>query len=849
MKKFVWLSLILFSLFMAVSCNARTGKPKPVMMYEITEDAKNGNDVILENNYLHLRFLPGTAEIILTDKTSGVQWRSNPSNPAEDKMADVVTRQLMESQFSLDYADNSGVGMTLQSGIYSVQRDAYEYEVVDGVLEVRYTVGDLARNYHIPPAMHEDRMNEYLDQMEWEERGIVESTYRLYDINSLRLNDDKDQLLADFPELAKIKLWVLRTVSPDFMKESAEEAFKNAGYTMEDFVEDSMRYELKGGDVKPAFSITLRYILDGKSLIVNVPFDKIGFRSTYPITQLALLPFMGCSSMNDSGYMLVPDGSGSLIYFNNQKQNQVPYNIRVYGWDEAMPREAVVSDNKALFPAFGIYRNGATLFCVIEEGSSYASVRADVAGRNSSWNIVYPTFDVVHGALMDIAGRNQRAVYLYEAALPEGENITLRYTPCAEQGYMGMAKEYRSWLMEKYSILKNRHVTGGIPAAVEFIGAVNKTQHRLGLPVDLPLKLSSYKETESMINDLIGFGWKNIHVKLNGWFNRSVDHTVPAKIKLINVLGSKNDFEHIVSTAEKNHYILYPEVDFMFMRDVKAFSGFNLYSDAARYVNRERVQRYPYSFIWFGERKQWGKLNYLARPASTERIINNFRKQAEKYKIQNIAFRNMGSKLAGDYHERRHISREASMLMRQKKFEELYQSGSKILIQSGFVYAVPWTSIITDMIITEHTFGITDATVPFLPIVLHGIVPFTGKAINLAEDYTKNLLKTIESGAGLYFSFMMEETADLQETKFRQFYANEFKKWSGDADVLYKKFNADFGHLYNQMIVNHVILAPDVTITEYEDGTRVIVNASDNDYRFNNRNLSADTYTVLKKGE
>jgi hypothetical protein len=847
-KKFAWLLLILIS-FLAVSCNSRTAKPKPVLMYEISEDAETQKDIILENSYLNLRFLPSTAEIILTDKSSGVQWRSNPPNPAADQMADVVTRQLMESQFSLDYADNSGVGMTLQSGVYSVQRGAYEYEVVDGALEVRYTVGDLARNYRIPPAMSEERMNVYLDQMEWEERGIVESTYRLYDINNLRMNDDKDKLLAEFPELAKIKLWVLRVVSPDFMKEEAEESFRKAGYTMEDFVEDSMRYELSGGAVKPAFSITLRYMLDGKSLIVNVPFDKIGFRAAYPITQLALLPFMGCGSMTDSGYMLVPDGSGSLIYFNNQKQNQLPYNIRVYGWDEAMPREAVVSDNKALFPAFGVHKNGASLFCVIEEGSAYASVRADVSGRNSSWNIVYPFFDIVHGALMDIAGRNQRAVYLYEAALPEGENITLRYTPCAEPGYMGMAKEYRSWLLKNYPVLQNRHVTDGIPAAVEIIGAVNKTQHRLGLPFDLPLKLTSYKEMESIVKDIAGFGWKNVHVKLNGWFNRSVDHTVPAKIKLINALGSKRDFENIVSTAEQNNFIVYPEVDFMFMRDVKAFSGFNLYSDAARYVNRERVQRYPYSFVWFGERKLWGKLNYLARSGATQRMIDNFQKHAKDYKINNIAFRNMGSKLAGDYHERRHISREASMLMRQKNFEKMYQADKKILVNSGFVYAAPWTSVVTDMIITEHSFGITDTSVPFLPIVLHGIVPYTGKAINLAEDYTKNLLKTVECGAGLYFSFMEEETAELQETKFRQFYANEYKKWSGDADKLYKKFNADFGHLYNQKIVNHTILAPDVTVTEYEDGTRVVVNASDNDYRFNGNNLSADTYTVIRKGQ
>jgi len=840
------LLLILFSLFLAVSCNTRTAKPKPVVMYEISEEAKDGKDIIIENNYLSLRFLPSTAEIIITDKKTKVQWRSNPPNP---DASDAVTKQLMESQFSLEYADNSGVPRTLESGYYSVQRGAYEYEIVNGALEVRYTVGDLARNYRIPPAANEERMALFLDRMEQEERDIVESTYRLYDINNLRLNDDKDKLLAEFPELSKNKLWVLRTVSPDFMKEEAEESFKNAGYTAEDFAEDSMRYELTGGDVKPAFSMTLRYILDGKSLLVNVPFNKIGYRAAYPLKQLALMPFMGCGSTADSGYMLVPDGSGSLIYFNNQKQNQVPYYINIYGWDDAMPRADVISDNKASFPAFGVHKNGSSLFCVIEEGSAYAGVRADVSGRNSAYNIVYPVFNMIHGALMDIEGRNQRAVYMYEAVLPENENITLRYTPCAEPGYVGMAKEYRSWLTEKYPVLQTRRVSGGVPIAVEIIGAVNKIQHRFGLPFDLPLKLTSYKETEKMLKDFVSYGWENVHVKLNGWFNRSVEHTVPTKIKLISVLGGKNDFKQIINTAEKNNFTVYPEVDFMFMRDVKAFSGFSLYKDAARYVNRERVQRYPYSFVWFGERKMWGKLNYLSRPAATQRMINNFQKHAKSYKINNIAFKNMGSRLAGDYHEKRRVTREASMLMRQKKFEEMYQADKKIMVNAGFVYSIPWTNIITDMIITEHSFGITDATVPFLQITIHGIVPYTGKAVNLAEDYTKNLLKTVESGAGLYFSFMEEETAELQETKFRQFYSNEYKKWIGDAVELYKKFKRDFGHLYYQQIVNHVILAPDVTITEYEDGTRVLVNASDNDYRYNGNNLSADDYTVLRKGQ
>ncbi|MCL2215247.1 MAG: DUF5696 domain-containing protein, partial [Treponema sp.] len=550
---------------------------------------------------------------------------------------------------------------------------------------------------------------------------------------------------------------------------------------------------------------------------------------------------------------------GALIYFNNGKQNQLSYNTHVYGWDEAMARDAVISDNKAPFPVFGIQKNGAALLGVIEEGASYASIRADISGRNCSWNRVYPIFEMVHGARMDISGRSQREVFLYEANLPEGESITLRYTPCAEQGYMGMAKEYRSWLTGKYPeafgadgiyseqrLKEHSSSDNGIPVAVDIIGAVNKTQHRMGMPFDLPLKLTSYKETASIIGDLAGFGWKNAHIKLNGWFNRSFEHTVPLKIKLIDQLGSKKDFKEIIKAAEENNFILYPEADFVFVRDVGTFSGFSLYSDAARYVSRERVQRYPYSFVWFGERNLWGKLNYLARPEAVNRMIDTFLRKASKLGLKNIAFRNMGSKLAGDYHEKRHVSREASMVMRQQKFQQLRQAGYGIIVNAGFTYSATWASMITDMMLGDQGFGITDTSVPFYQIVLRGLVPYTGRAINLAEDYSLNLLKTVESGAGLYFSFMAEETAVLQETKFRQFYANEYSKWIGDADALYKKFTADFGHLNNQVITNHVILSPGVTVTEYEDGTRVVVNVTNNQWDYNGNIIEACHYKVLR---
>ncbi|MCL2209417.1 MAG: DUF5696 domain-containing protein [Treponema sp.] len=841
MKKVVWL-LITIVLLALTACGGRPYASKNVTIYEYDGSTE---EVVLENEYLSLIFLPETTEIILVNKANGSQWRSLPGG--EDNLADPVTKNMMDSIFFLEYANVYGIGQTLYSSEQSVKLGAYEYGIKDGALEVNYSVGNLERTYVIPPAVPEERMKEFIDKMSAGEKSLVNAGYRLYNINSLRRDDDRDSLLAMYPDLNRRNIYVLSPIAQEYQKAEYEKYFAAVGYTYDDYLEDVAYYPTLASAERPAFNITFRYSLEGKSLVLNIPFDKIAYRSNNPITTLSVMPYMGAGGLEDEGYLLVPDGSGALIYFNNGRQNQTSYNSIVYGWDEGLVRKAVVSDNRSPFPAFGIQKNGNALLCIMENGASYSNVRADVSGRNSSWNNVYARFSMVKSELMNISGKSQRDVYQYERSLPEGEGITLRYVVCENDGYVGMANEYRKWFVNKFPAM-NRRAQSGLQIAVEIPGAVNKTQHRLGIPFDLPLKLTSYSEAADMVNNFSALGWKNVNIKLNGWFNRSVDHSIPTRIKLIRTLGSRKNFNDLVNAANSNGFELYPEVDFFFMKDKKAFDGFSLYNDASRYISRERIQRYPYSFVWFGERARWGKLSYVARPDTMMSLIDSFTDKSDNFGFNNVAFRNIGSRLAGDYNERKYISRETSMKMRQEKLEQLRNSGTGIMLLSGHAYAAPWADFIVDLPLDCQGFGITDVSVPFYPMVLHGLVPYAGKAINLAEDYTYHLLKTIESGAGVYFSFMTEETEILQETKFRQFYANVYSKWIGDADRLVRQLSADLGHLYNQTIVNHEIVSNGVTVTEYEDGTRIAVNTNNFTVEYGGRFINANNYTVLGRG-
>jgi hypothetical protein len=55
---------------------------------------------------------------------------------------------------------------------------------------------------------------------------------------------------------------------------------------------------------------------------------------------------------------------------------------------------------------------------------------------------------------------------------------------------------------------------------------------------------------------------------------------------------------------------------------------------------------------------------------------------------------------------------------------------------------------------------------------------------------------------------------------------------------------SDFGHLYNQFITDHQKIANGVYMTEYEDGTQVIVNYNERAYTHKGNEVPAKDYIV-----
>jgi len=792
--------------------------------YSFTGDESKQNDT-LENDDLIFTLDPETTEFEVLQKATGHIWRSNPEKTDSDPIALPKEKACMHSTLLLTYSTENGVDNTYDSKTYSVDRKFYSIENGEKEITVNYILGDMERQYIIPLAVDEDRMDEITSSMSKSNSNLILQYYRLYDTDNLLPSDNIDKLLQEYPVLDEKNLYVVRDDVPDYMKTKIEKLFADAGYTYSDYEKDM---EFYAGGVKksvPMFNVSVVYKLDGNNLVVEVPFDKISFKKNFPLVELAVLPYFGAGSSNESGYMLVPEGGGSIIKFNNGRLKQSNYYSDIYGWDYCTDRKAVVTETRNLFPVFGIATAGSSFISILEDGASYAGISADISGRYNDVNYVYAKYTLAHSEEYDISSKSTNSEFVYESRLPEGEKIKQLYDFVSSSDYNNMAAEYRNYLVKKDNLTEKNEMS--VPVAVEILGAIDKIQQIAGFPESRPLKVTSYEQTVKIINELKKAGFSNMYIKLTGFINGGLKQKLLKNVKFIKILGGKKDFVEMTKSLTGEH--VYLDGITQFAVNSGFGDGFMSYRDSARFVSSELAKRYDYSPIWYGKEKT-KKPQYLLRPMLADKMTKNLETTAKKYKLCGVSLRDTGYMLSGNYDPDYVSSRESVKKMHTSAMKRMKDDGLGIMINGGNDYALPYADFVTNMDFTGHAYSIIDEQIPFYQMAVHGYVNYAGTPVNLASDSQYAVLKAAEYGAGLMFVFMSADEGKLQDTSYTDYYGAGFREWSANAEQIYNRYNSELGKTFSLKMLNHRNLSPDVSLTEYEDGTKVYVNFGYTDY-------------------
>lgn len=780
-------------------------------------------DIIIENDKLIMKMDSTSTQFSIEVKENGAIWYSNPQDADDDPLALKLDKEKLKSTLLLTYSTKNGVDTLFNNYAYSMEKGIYDIEQGDDYIKVYYSIGDTDKEFVIPTVIEVSRMDALLKNMDKDASTRTLEYYKKYDINKLGKKDNKEELLASYPILGTQPIYVLRDTTKDNIKGKLEEYFAAAGYTYEEYQKDKELAGSQAASEKPVFNVNVVYRLDGEKLVVEIPLNEIEYKDNYPIYYLNVLPYFGAGGVNDEGYMLVPEGGGAFINFNNGKTAQNSYYANMYGWDHAQNREAVVHETETYFNAFGVARNGSSFLCIMEEGAPYASVMADISGKSNSYNNVSAQYTLVHRDQYEMGDRYEGKMYVYQESLPD-EKLVQSYSFISSDDYVDMAGVYRNYLEEEAGDYLTANDDTQTPAVIEIVGAVDKVKQVAGIPVSRPLGLTSFQEAQQIISQLQQDGISNMSVKLTGWMNGGVQQKLLKKVNPVSDLGGKKDLKNLTEYALNNQVDLYLDGITDYAYDSDLLDGFFVFTDAARFVSKDKAEIYPYSTVTYAKREKQ-EPHYLLKASLASEMADNLVDAAEKYSA-NVSFAEIGKELNSDYYKKNPVSRQTVLETQEAKLKDIKDSGKKIMINMGNNYAIAYSDMVTNMDLNGSSYSILDGTAPVYQMAIHGYVNYTGEPLNLTQNYEEELLRSAEYGAGLAFTLMDESAFTLQNTLYTQYFGAEYAAWHDKLVEIYGRYNQELGHTFNQRIVNHEMITGNLSCTEYEDGTKVYVNYS-----------------------
>ena len=807
----------------------------------VRTEGASGN-MTMESDTLSFDMDLATTQFTLTDKRTGKIWYSNPVDRESDPVAMGTNKEALSSTLNVTYTFSGGEN-ELNNYTYAMQNQTFETrKQEDGSIRVDYAIGKIEKNFILPSAITPERYKQFTEKMSNKNKKQVSSAYTLSEPEKLDKKDNKDEILALYPSAAEQALYLLKSDIKSNNKEKIEGYFRDAGYTEEDFAIDQENVAGSRDNNGPVFNVTVIYRLEGDDLVVEVPYSEIACEGETPITYVSILPMFGAAGTDKEGFMLLPEGGGALINYNNGKLSQSAYYANMYGWDYATERKEAVSETRNAFPVFGMGQEDGSFICIIEGGSSYAGINADISGRFNSYNFIYSKYNVLHFDRFNVSNRTAQLLYMYENQIPQ-DTVVQRYHFLTGGSYVDMANAYGEYLRKNPEMRAD--ADEDMPVSVELIGAINKVVPKLGMPVDSVLATTTFADSEKILKELTDSGVKDLHLKVTGWCNGGVRQKVLTGVHVLGELGGENGMKKLIAAAKEANVPLSFDGITCFAYNSGLFDGFTAYSNAARFTTREQVKLYNYDIVTY-QQSDWQDAYYLVRPEFAKNCANNLIKGLAERGAAGVAFRDIGNLLSADYYVSNTVTREMVKAMNVQTLKDAVEKGLTVTIKEGNDYAVPYADLITDMNLTGNAYAIIDMRIPFYQIALHGMKNYTGEAINLAGDYRTALLECAEYGAGLNFSFMNEDTTVLVDTMYSCYTASGYDRWKEEVLPMIRRYQEEMQGLNRQRITGHEQLTDEVSVTTYEDGTKVYVNYGKQDYRAGAEKIPARDYLVKR---
>lgn len=575
------------------------------------------------------------------------------------------------------------------------------------------------------------------------------------------------------------------------------------------------------------FELSVYYVVKDDFLELTIPEGEVTEYSAdtgNTLVSIDVLPFLGATHDGEDGYIVFPDGSGAIMSFTSPHSEAVQeIAVPVYGQEQVqLQRSGYAYQCSIPIPLFGLVSGDGAFAAIITQGDFDALIGVGRSGKSIPYNHVWTSFVYRRQGRFSLTGG--QPAWLYEPNMVKSDRQVRYYflTP-EEANYVGIASRYREFLLEERGA---RRVSGNVPlmALTFFMGVERRTWFMREL-----IKTTSFADVQKIVEDLVSAGVTRMDVTLEGWNRGGADSRYPQRLPVERRLGGEEGLHSLAAYLHARSIRLFLHDNYLLA--LPRGGGIFPYSDAVRGVDGLPV----------GE----GGVYFINPQVALRRFAVRDIPRMATLGVDGLWLNYFAGLTLPDTNDRYPLGREnfaASWMQIATLAREQFGA---VAMYGDNGYAVPYADRLDYVQLDSTHYDMFDETVPLYQIAVHGLVLYSGQPYNLMNDGRRTLLRQIEYGAIPNFVLTYESPALLTRTSANRLWSSQYDFWRPEIIGQYQAMEK-LAHTLDQFIVGHARLAPNIYQTTYEDGTRVIVNYSEQPYTAESLTVPALDFVVLR---
>ena len=288
-------------------------------------------------------------------------------------------------------------------------------------------------------------------------------------------------------------------------------------------------------------------------------------------------------------------------------------------------------------------------------------------------------------------------------------------------------------------------------------------------------------------------------------------------------LGTRSDLKDLVEYVNAQNMEMYLDVNLLSAAKGDSFSSGrtagSIFGKKAEYnaINNSPLGKDKYAKRLLG-------MKYV------EKSIIEILKDTRFSQFTGFCLNDVGSLLYSDY--KNGFNRQDSAEMISEQLPSL-TANMKLMTDTGNFRVIKNVSFISHLPTSASQSRSAYVSVPFLQLVLHGIVGYSGEPLNFSENAKTSFLRCVEYGASPAYEWTYSDTYADKKNKSDEDSTDTvgvyYENWIASASELYERADAALKDLQAARMTSHSEIMGGVFCTEYDTGAKIYVNYTESD--------------------